>query len=268
MKKKISITIEGSILKEVDLIVDHISIRNRSQAIEHLLGIAVGENRTAVIMAGGHEENIRIGNRYRPTVKIGQKSVVELAIEKLRESGFKSIYIIARQNVLTQIFNIIKDGSSFGVKINYVEEKESNGSADSLKAIMGRIESDFLIVYGDILIGNISLEDIWNDHLKHNAVATIMMTTSSKPSEKGTLKAEGNKVLAFTQKPKDSDIYLVFSPVMAASKELLEYHGASLEKDIFPILAGRGLLNGYLSSEKETHIHSLNDAKKAEKMLG
>jgi NDP-sugar pyrophosphorylase family protein len=54
------------------------------------------------------------------------------------------------------------------------------------------------------------------------------------PSEKGTLKVEGNKVLQFTQKPKSSDIYLVFSPIFIASKEILDVLGSSLEKDVFP----------------------------------
>ncbi len=265
MKKKISITVENSLIKEIDTIIDHIYIRNRSQAIEHLISTALGENRTAVIMAGGDEEKIRIGKEFRPTILIKKKSVIERAVEKLRGSGFKNIYIIARQAVLTKIFDILRDGTIYSVKINYIEEKKSNGSADSLRLLKGKIDSDFLVVYGDILFSKINLDELWNDHLRHNAAATIMMTTSPRPSEKGTLKVEGNKVLTFTQKPKESDIYLVFSPIFVASKEILEYSGSSFEKDVFPQMASRSLLNGHFSSEKETHIHTLNDAKKMEK---
>lgn len=262
MKKKISITIEKSLLKDIDSIIDNIYIRNRSQAIEYLVNLALGENRNAVILVGGPEDKIRIGNDCRTTIKINGKSIIERAVEKLRESGFKNIFIIARQNILTKIFNIIKDGAVYGVKINYIEEKKSNGSADSLKIIKGKIDTDFLVVYGDILFNKINIEELWNDHLKQNALATIMMTTSSKPSEKGTLKVEGNKVLKFTQKPKESDIYLVFSPIFVAGPEVLEYPGSSLEKDVFPEIASKNLLNGHLSSEKEIHIHSVKDINK------
>ena len=86
-----------------------------------------------------------------------------------------------------------------------------------------------------------------------------MLTTSSKPSEKGTVRVEGNKVLTFTQKPKKSAIYLVFSPIFVTEPQIFEYSGSSLESDIFPELAEKGLLNGHLSSEKEVHVHSKKD---------
>ena len=122
--------------------------------------------------------------------------------------------------------------------------------------LKGKISTNFLVVYGDIIFDKINIEELWNDHIRQNAVATIMLTTSSKPSEKGTVRVEGNKVLTFTQKPKKSDIYLVFSPIFAAEPQIFEYAGSSLESDVFPELSEKGLLNGHLSYEKEVHIHS------------
>jgi len=259
-KTKISITINEKTLHDIDSIVDNIYIRNRSQAIEHLVKNALGENKTAVILLGGPEERLKIDKReYRPTVKIKNSAVIELAIKKLRENNFKTIFIVARHNLLTRLFEMLKDGIDYGVKINYIEEKNSNGTADSLRLLKGRIKSNFLVVYGDVIFSKISIEELWNDHIKQNAIATIMLTTSSKPSEKGTVRVEGNKVLTFTQKPKKSDIYLVFSPIFVTEPQIFEYSGASLEFDVFPELAEKGLLNGHLSSEKEIHIHSKKD---------
>jgi len=260
VRKKISITINEKILGEIDHIIDNIYIRNRSQAIEHLVNSALGENKAAVILCGGDEDAVTIEKgTYRFTAKIKNSTVIELAIKKLRNSGFKTVYIIARHNVLTSIFNILHEGSGYGLKINYIEERKSNGSFDSIKLIKGRISTSFLVVYGDILFGKINLDELWNDHLKQNSLTTIMLTTSNKPSEKGTVRVEGSRVLTFTQKPKQSDIYLVFSPIFVAEPEILEYEGESLEKDVFPVLAEKGLLNGHLSSEKERHIHSKKD---------
>lgn len=262
-KKKISITINEKTLQDIDSIIDNIYIRNRSQAIEHLVKNALGENKTAVILLGGNEEHIKIGkDEYRPTAKIKNNAVIELAIKKLRENNFKTIFIVARHDLLTKLFEMLRDGTDYGVKINYIEEKSSNGTADSLRALKGRINTNFLAVYGDIIFNKINIEELWNDHIKQNAVATIMLTTSSKPSEKGTVKVEGNKVLAFTQKPKKSDIYLVFSPIFVTEPQIFEYTGHSLEFNVFPELAEKGLLNGHLSSEKEVHIHSKKDLDK------
>jgi NDP-sugar pyrophosphorylase family protein len=263
MKNKISITINKETLNEIDNMIDNIYIRNRSQAIEHLIKNALGENRAAVILAGGVEKKQKLSeNEYRVTAKIGNLSLVEKAIKKLRNNGFKNIYIVARSKILTKIFELLKDGSLYGLKIHYIEEKESKGSAYSLRLLKGKINTNFLVVYGDIIFDKISIEAIWNEHIKHNPITTIMLTTSANPSEKGTVKVEGNKVLVFTQKPKKSDIYLVFSPIFITGPEIFEYSGDSLENDVFPQLAEKGLLNGYLSSEKEIHVHSVKDVGK------
>ena len=262
-KTKISITINEKTLQDIDSIIDNIYIRNRSQAIEHLAKNALGENKAAVILLGGNEEHVKISkDGYRPTAKIKNSTVIEMALKKLRENNFKSIFIIARHGLLTKLFELLKDGASYGVKINYIEEKSSSGTADSLRSLKGRINTNFLVVYGDIIFSRINIDELWNDHIKQNSIATIMLTTSSRPSEKGTVRVEGNKVLTFTQKPKKSDIYLVFSPIFVTEPQIFEYNGSSLELDVFPNLAEKGLLNGHLSSEKEVHIHTKRDAEK------
>jgi len=262
MKQKISITIEEGLLRELDKVIDNIYIRNRSQAIEHFVSSSVGEEKTAVILAGGGEKEITVGNDFMIGIEIGGKTLLELAVRKLRESGFKNIFIVARSKVLTRAFEILSDGTSYGVKVNYIEEKVSRGTANTLKLVKGKISSRFLAVYGDIFFGEVNLKTLWEDHVRQKPIATLMLTTSPKPSEKGTVNMEGNKVLQFIQKPKDSDIYLVFSPIFVAEPEILEYVGNSLEQDVFPKIAEKGLLRGYLSSEKEIHIHTRGDVKK------
>ena len=260
-KSKISITINEKTLQDIDSIIDNVYIRNRSQAIEHLVKNALGENKSAVILLGGNEKGLKISkDEYRPTAKIKKLSVIGMALKKLRDNNFKTVFIVARHVLLTKLFEMLKDGIDYGVKISYIEEKSSDGTADSLRLLKGKINSNFLVVYGDIIFNRINIEELWNDHIKQNSSATIMLTTSSKPSEKGTVRVEGNKVLTFTQKPKKSDIYLVFSPIFVTEPQIFEYSGISLESDVFPELAEKGLLNGHLSSEKEVHIHSKKDA--------
>ena len=263
MKQKISITIDKEILKRIDSIVDNVIIRNRSQAIEHLVNNSLGENRTAVILSGGDEKNMKISDKeYRITANIGKNTLIEKAVKKLRQNNFRNIFVIARSNILTSVFDILKDGSSYGVKISYIEEKESNGSANSLRLVNGKIKTAFLVVFGDIIFDKINIEELWNQHIRQNSTATLMLTTSPKPSSKGIVKMEGIKILSFEQKPKHSDIYIGFSSMFVTEPEILGYRGNSLEYDIFPRLAEKGLLQGHLSSEKEIHIHTKEDIRK------
>jgi NDP-sugar pyrophosphorylase family protein len=263
MKSKISITISNKLLNEIDNIIDNIYIRNRSQAIEQLIANSLGENRIAVILSGGKEENLKISKtEYRLTAKIGKSTLIEEAIKNLRKNNFKTIYIIACKNILTETFSLLGDGLSYGVKINYIEDKEPKGNANSLKLLKGKIKSNFLIVYGDIYFNKINIDELWNSHLRHNAVITLMLTSSATPNNKGVVKIEGNKILNFIQKPKKTDIYIGFSSIFVSGPEIFESNGNFLEKDVFPIMADKGMLNGHFSSEKEVHIHSKEDVKK------
>jgi len=262
LKKKISITIDENTLHDIDSMIDNIYIRNRSQAIEYLVKNQLGGSKTAVILAGGPSETQRIGQDYRPTINVSGTPVVERAMKKLKKNGFKEIYIVARHNILTKIFEILKEGSLFGVKVHYVEEESAKGSADSLKLLKGKIKSNFLVVFGDIIFDKINIEELWKQHIKQSPVATLILTTSGTPERKGIVKMEGSKILDFVQKPKKSDVYLGFSSMFISGPEIFEYPGKSLEEDVFPALAKKGLLQGHLSSEKEIHIHTKADSMK------
>ena len=134
-KKKISITINEKTLQDIDSIIDNIYIRNRSQAIEHLVKNSLGENKTAAILLGGSEEHLKISNNeYRPSAKINRNTLIELAVKKLRENDFKTLFVVARHALLTRLFDMLKDGTDYGVKISYIEEKSSHGTADSLRS--------------------------------------------------------------------------------------------------------------------------------------
>ncbi len=267
MKTKISVTIEDNVLKGIDAIIDNIFIRNRSQAVEFLTKSALGEHKQAVILAGGPEEKLRISeSEYRITARVGSSTVIEMAVKKLRENGFRDIYIVARHNVLTKVFDVLKDGSGYNVKVSYIEEKESKGSADSLRLLKGKINANFLAVYGHIIFDKVNIQELWSQHIKQGtAVATLMLTTAPNPSEKGTVKVEGSRILEFLQKPKKTEVYLVFSPIFVATPEIFNIEGGSLEYDVFPKLAEQGLLYGHTSAERERHIHSAGDVKAAGK---
>ena len=73
MKRKISITIEDTLLKGIDSVVDNVFIRNRSQAIGFLTKTALGEHKQTAILAGGPEEKLKISEtEYRITARIGK----------------------------------------------------------------------------------------------------------------------------------------------------------------------------------------------------
>lgn len=259
MKEKISITLDKAVIKNVDSLVDRLFIRNRSQAIEILLKNYLNKNKPAVILLGGAEEKLKIGEEFVPEVKIKGSPLIEKTICNLRKKNFKNIYIVARKKVLDRIFPLLHNGEKFGVRIKYMEEKESRGTAYSLRLIKREISTSFLVVFGDIIFDKINIDDLWNEHIKNSPIATLTLITSDNPSTKGQVFLQGNKIISFMQKPNKKNSYLVLCPIFVCEPEILQYVGASLEQDIFPALAKKQLLNGYVSSEREVHIHNKND---------
>ncbi len=260
MKTKISITIDERLLKEVDDFIDNAYVKNRSQAFEELIKKAIVEDKAAVILCGGDESLLQIGKEeYAPLVKVGKYPLIEHQVRKLAENGFKKIYIVARKKILSFIMPLLRDGSSFDVSAEYIEEISSYGTFDSLKLVKEKLRTKFIVVYGDIFFDNINLKALWEKHLEVSPTVTLMVTTSNTPSKKGVVIMEGDKILEFIQKPKKSDTYTVFSPIFAANSDIFRYGGVSLEYDVFPRLAKDGKLKGFLSSEREIHINAKED---------
>ncbi|NCO96933.1 MAG: hypothetical protein COY38_02205 [Candidatus Aenigmarchaeota archaeon CG_4_10_14_0_8_um_filter_37_24] len=269
MKEKVSITINEKTLKEIDSLVNGISIRNRSQAIEFLAEKTLGENKPAVILAGGSEKKLKIFNgEYKPTVKIKDSTIVEIAIKKLRESGFRNIFIIAQRPILTRIFKIIGNGSNYGVKIEFIEEKETVGSADSLRLLKGQIKKSFLVVYCDVIFDQINVNELWKEHTRQKSIATLLIaSTPNIKSDVGVVKMEGNRIVEFMEKPSKAESNVFFSGIFIAEPEIFEFSGCSLEKDVFPKLVKKDLLNGHLSSKEYLHIHNKEDLKLVENKI-
>lgn len=250
MKEKISITLEKELIDEIDSFVDGLRIRNRSQAIEFLLRKSLSERKTAVILAGGPEERLRVNGVYKPLLEYKGIPVIEYEIKNLRKYRFTEIYIIGRKHVLSEVFKVIGDGSDYGINLNYIEEKvekpvTKQDTARTLKILKGKIKKPFLCLYCDVIF-DFDLNSLWNFHLKNNSIATLVVKTSSQPHSWGNVEMEGENIVKFIEKPKQTKSYLIYTGIFVASPELFAQQGNSLEYEIFPRIAKKRLLTGYV----------------------
>ena len=280
VKQKITITLAEKILKNVDSIVDRLYIRNRSQAVEYLIEKTLGEAKTAVILATGPERNLRIGHEeYRATASFGKSSVIESSLRNLRENGFKKIFVVGEQQVLTSIFSKVGDGKRYGVQLSFVEDRDPPGTGESLRLLKGELKSTFLVVFGDIIYNGVDINKLWKHHFRHRGIATMMLTDAALikggtviPVNKNTATIEGDTVVSVCIKTRQSvrslsEPSFVFSAIFVAEPEIFSYTGNWIENDIFPALAQKQLLYGYMSSEGEFHVHSKEDARLAASLM-
>ena len=93
----------------------------------------------AYIMAGGFGtrlSELTKGEIPKPMVQISGKSLLERAILSLKENGITE-FIISVSFMADKITNYFGDGSKFGVKIEYVYEKEPLGLGGALYFLKG-----------------------------------------------------------------------------------------------------------------------------------
>lgn len=237
MKEKISISMDEEMLKKVDSFIDNVSVTNRSQAIEHLLRIALikREIRKAVILAGGDVEKLRFGKTFKPLMKIDNEEVIKHTVKLLKRYGINEIIIFAGF-LNNQIFSILGDGSDFGVRITYVKDKNI-GTAGVVKQAQRYHQSDFFVILGDVYF-DFGLEKMINFHHLHNKLVTLAVSTTKLKESKDRIELEGNEVVRFDYIP-ETRTFMVNAGIYILRPAIFDFlpDRGSMEKDVFPKLA-------------------------------
>src|SRR5688500_4640745 len=103
-------------------------------------------------MAGGEGTRLRPFTHTipKPLLPIGRKPVAQLIIERLASHGFSEI-IMSLGYAADLIRAYFQDGSRFGVKITYYEERERLGTAGCLAHLPQLRDEPFLVTNGDLL---------------------------------------------------------------------------------------------------------------------
>ena len=245
MKERVTLTIEKELLERIDQKVDGAKIKNRSHAVEFFLIKALSSNRPrkAVILAGGDNDSL--------FMKVAGKPLVQWNVELLKRHGVKEIMMcISKGN--KEIIDTFGDGSKFGLKIRYNEEEFPLGTAGSLKAVFGFMTETVIVCNADEL-KDIDLDDMYEFHTDGHKICTIALTTVNDPTKFGVALLNGNKIVAFIEKPlqEKAPSKLVNAGLYIVEPDVLKYipDGFSkIEQDVFPKLASEYRLVGYIFS--------------------
>ena len=143
-----------------------------------------------IIMAGGRGTRIRsiVSNLPKPMIKIEGKPVLERAIECLREQGFQDL-IITVSYLADQIIDYFGDGSSFGVNIEFFEEKTPLGNAGALFKLREKLDSDFLLLNADSIF-DIDFNRFVDYHKAKGGLVTVFTHPNSHPYDSAVLIAD------------------------------------------------------------------------------
>jgi len=124
------------------------------------------------IMAGGLGRRLRplTGAIPKPLLPVGDKPIIQFIIDHMKKHGIKHIFVSVNYKK-DVIKNYLRDGSRYGVKIEYIEEENYTGTAGSLALLPKGFSHDLLVSNGD-LITNIDYTEIYEKLKNFDLVIT------------------------------------------------------------------------------------------------
>jgi mannose-1-phosphate guanylyltransferase/phosphomannomutase len=245
-KARLTITLDKDLLRQVDKMIDHISIRNRSHAIESILRESLNPSvTTAIILAGGKIA----ANSHPALLPIDDKELIFITLEHLANHGIRRIFLLAGSTE-PSFRNILGENGIYGVAIHYVSEEQPLGTAGAVKAIENQLYHEpFLVIHADVLT-NINLADFITFHKQEKTLATIAVKPRDAEKKYGKVMLQGNRITQFLEKEKSNGISIINTGVYILQPEVLNLielgRPAQFEIDIFPKLAAIKELSAFL----------------------
>ena len=268
MRNRVTITLKDDIVKEVDKLVNDLTIRSRSQAIEYLLSKTLSGYQidSALLVAGGPNKGFRDSSRHKTMQLVKGKPILENIITHLKKMKINK-FVFSCDHMVDQIMKHFSNGEKLGIDINYVICDKPRGMAHAIKSARNHFDKTFLVWYGDTLC-NFDVSDMIRTHIDTNALATIALTTVSNPLNYGVVKMQGNRIIDFVEKPQRriAESFLVSSGIFLTEPEIFKYISSkmkSLELDLFPRLAKKNLLIGYPFEGMWLNVNNKNELQKA-----
>jgi NDP-sugar pyrophosphorylase family protein len=266
MRERVTISIRDDLLKQVDRLVDGLTIRSRSQAIEFLLLKFLTDFRlkTALVLAGGKGK----GGKNRFIQKINGKTLLQHVLDKLSQFNIGKffVYVDFEQE---KIKNSLKE-KKLDYSVKFLESVKPLGTIEPLLKIKGEVNDTFLLAYGDTIC-SLNINEMLSFHKKNKSLVTVALTTVSNPKKYGVAVLEGNKIKKFEEKPKTkAESFLINAGYYLIEPEIFKHISRkeqSLESELLPKLASKGLLFGYPFQGLYLNINSQEDLEKAKKLL-
>jgi mannose-1-phosphate guanylyltransferase len=186
-------------------------------------------------------------NIPKPIVPIGNEPFLLRQIQSLKSAGVTDITLSTGYQP-SAIEKALGDGSRYGVHLRYLVEPVPMGTAGAYKFAEEFLKTTTIVLNGDILT-DIDLREVFAQHRKQAATATIVLTPVDNPSAYGLVETDSeNRVLRFLEKPKVDElqkinINTINAGIYILEPKVLDYiptgENYSFEYQLFPGLLAR-----------------------------
>jgi glucose-1-phosphate thymidylyltransferase len=179
-----------------------------------------------IILAGGH------GTRLSPLTKVVNKQLLPLydkpiifyPLSVLMLAGIKDILIITNPHEYKNFKKILGNGSNFGIKIQYIEQKKPNGLPEAF--IIGEEfikNKSVALILGDNFFYGQDFTKNFSKSLELKEGATIFTYPVSNPQNYGVVEFKNKKIKSITEKPKKTNSNLAITGIYLFDKNVINF---------------------------------------------
>ena len=155
----------------------------------------------AVILAGGLGMRLEPFTKVipKPLLPIGEKSVLEIQIDRLSRFGFTDIYLATnyKSDYIERFFG---DGHEFGVNLTVSKEETPLGTAGPLRLLQQHLDAPFVVMNGDIL-SLIDFRAFYDFAIAQDSLLTLAIKKEITPFDFGNIFFDGDRVTGIDEKP-------------------------------------------------------------------
>lgn len=173
-----------------------------------------------LIMAGGFGTRLMPLTKQtpKPMLVLGKKPILETILTKLAKEGFEEFYISVHYKSEI-IKNYFKDGSSFGIKIRYLQEKKPLGTGGAISLLpIKDINKPIIVMNGDILT-DLNFNSLIEFHQNSKAFATVCCSKYTIKVPYGVITQKNNEMTSLIEKP--SQEFFINAGIYIFNKDIL-----------------------------------------------
>lgn len=217
---------EALIQKAIKRRVYQIPIVNKDGILKDILDLATlikvkNKKNRVILMAGGLGTRLRplTENTPKPLLKVGNRPILETIIKNFASHGFQNITISLNYKG-QMIKEYFKDGSDFGVNIDYIEENMRLGTAGALSLLKNKPNEHFFVMNGDLLT-DVNFSNLLDFHSFGNANATMCVRDYEYQIPYGVIETKDEQITSIVEKPIEK--FFVNAGIYVLSPDVFEY---------------------------------------------
>jgi len=155
----------------------------------------------ALVLAGGLGQRLRplTETLPKPMLPVGGRPILETILEELSGHGLCNVFLSVNYKA-----EIIKghfgDGSRFGMRIRYLEEREQLGTAGPLGLLPTDLQEPLLVMNGDLLT-KVHFGRLLDYHVSQGADITVGVRPYEVEIPFGVVECENNRIRSIAEKP-------------------------------------------------------------------